>query len=81
MDIGWDAPPDEDFNALLDDEDELEYIREIEIEQKRKQIEDIENLLENSGKVRNGGIAQLRHSSDTITLSLSNWSCEPFSLR
>ena len=64
MDIGWDAPPDEDFNALLDDEDELEYIREIEIEQKRKQIEDIENLLENSGKVRNGGIAQLRHSSD-----------------
>ena len=60
MDIGWDAPPDEDFNALLDDEDELEYIREIEIEQKRKQIEDIENLLENSGKVRNsGGIAQL----------------------
>ena len=79
MDIGWDAPPDEDFNALLDDEDELEYIREIEIEQKRKQIEDIENLLENSGKVRNGGIAQLRHSY--ITLSLSNWSCEPFSLR
>ena len=56
MDIGWDAPPDEDFNALLDDEDELEYIREIEIEQKRKQIEDIENLLENSGKVRNSQI-------------------------
>ena len=46
MDIGWDVPPEEEIDALLDDEDELEYIREIELQNKQKEILEIEKLLE-----------------------------------
>ena len=49
MDIGWDAPPDEDFDALLDDEHELEYMRELE--KKQNEITNIEHLLESNDQV------------------------------
>ena len=49
MDFGWDAPPDEDLDALLEDENELEYIREKE--KKQKEITYIEQLLESNEKV------------------------------
>ena len=52
MDNDWDAPPEEDFDALLDDEDELEYIREMEMEQKKSQMKNIVNTLENTNQVR-----------------------------
>ena len=51
MDIGWDGPPEEDIDALLDDEDELEYIREIELQNKQKEVLDIEKLLESNSQV------------------------------
>ena len=51
MDIGWDVPPEEEIDALLDDEDELEYIREIELQNKQKEILEIEKLLESRHQV------------------------------
>ena len=51
MDIGWDVPPEEEIDALLDDEDELEYIREIELQNKQKEILEIEKLLESRNQV------------------------------
>ena len=51
MDIGWGVPPEEDIDALLDDEDELEYIREIELQNKQKEVLDIEKLLETNYQV------------------------------
>ena len=51
MDIGWDVPPEEDIDALLADEDELEYIREIELQNKQKEVLDIEKLLETNYQV------------------------------
>ena len=51
MDIGWDVPPEEEIDALLDDEDELEYIREIELQNKQIEILEIEKLLESSNQV------------------------------
>ena len=51
MDHEWDAPPEQDFDALLDDEDELEYIREMEIQQHKNEMKNIENILENTNQV------------------------------
>ena len=51
MDIGWDVPPEEEIDALLDDEDELEYIREIELQNKQKEILEIEKLIESRHQV------------------------------
>ena len=51
MDIGWDVPPEEEIDALLDDEDELEYIREIELQNKQKEILEIEKLIESRQQV------------------------------
>ena len=51
MDNGWDVPPEEDIDALLEDEDELEYIREIELQNKQNEILDVEKLLENRYQV------------------------------
>ena len=45
MDIEWEAPPEEDIDTMLDDEDELEYIREIEMERRRKEQDDLEKML------------------------------------
>ena len=47
----WDAPPEEDFDELLDDEDELEYLREMEMEQQKNKMKNIENMLENTNQV------------------------------
>ena len=52
MDIGWDVPPEEEIDALLEDEDELEYIREIELQNKQKEILDIETLLDSQHRVK-----------------------------
>ena len=49
MDIGWDAPPDEDLDALLEDEHELAYIREME--KKQNEITNIEHLLQSNDQV------------------------------
>ena len=46
MDNGWDVPPEEDIDTLLEDEDELEYIREIELQNKQNELLDVEKLLE-----------------------------------
>ena len=51
MDNGWDVPPEEDIDTLLEDEDELEYIREIELQNKQNEILDVEKLLENRYQV------------------------------
>ena len=51
MDIGWDVPPEEEIDTLLEDEDELEYIREIELQNKQKEILEIEKLLESRDQV------------------------------
>ena len=51
MDNGWDVPPEEDIDSLLEDEDELEYIREIELQNKQNEILDVEKLLENRYQV------------------------------
>ena len=51
MDFEWNAPPVEDFDALLDDEDELQYIREMEMVQKTKKLSDVENYMENASQV------------------------------
>ena len=51
MDIEWEAPPEEDIDTLLDDEDELEYIREIEMERKRKEQDDPEKMLNSNTQV------------------------------
>ena len=49
MDFGWDAPPDEDIDDLLETEHELEYIREIEKQQ--NDITHIEHLLQSTEQV------------------------------
>ena len=42
---------EEDIDALLEDEDELEYIREIELQNKQNEMLDVEKLLENRYQV------------------------------
>ena len=51
MDIEWEAPPEEDIDTMLDDEDELEYIREIEMERRRKEQDDLEKMLNSDTQV------------------------------
>ena len=51
MDIEWEAPPEEDIDTMLDDEDELEYIREIEMERRRKEQDDLEKMLNSNSQV------------------------------
>ena len=51
MDIEWEAPPEEDIDKMLDDEDELEYIREIEMERRRKEQDDLEKMLNSNTQV------------------------------
>ena len=51
MDNEWGVPPEEDIDTLLEDEDELEYIREIELQNKQNEMLDVEKLLENRYQV------------------------------
>ena len=74
MDIGWDGPPEEDIDALLDDEDELEYIREIELQNKQKEVLDIEKLLESNSQVITQEnvryIVKINHYESNISYSI-----------
>ena len=51
MEFEWEAPPEEDIDTMLDDEDELEYIREIEMERRRKEQDDLEKMLNSDTQV------------------------------
>ena len=51
MDFGWDGPPEEDFDAMLEDEEELEYIREMEKNQDK--LRNVEQMLEGTADVSN----------------------------
>ena len=59
MELEWDAPPEENFDALMEDEDEMEYIREMEMEQRK--LQNVENELEST----KDNVSQSSKSYDT----------------